>query len=60
MNFGISLMTKHIRRFVTELEAQLLKDWDPVEIEKQVRASQKARMLIDQVTEGQWRKLPNK
>ena len=43
-----------------ELEAQLLKEWDPVEIEKQVRASQKARMLIDQATEGQWRKLPDK
>ena len=42
-----------------ELEAQLLADWDPVEIEKQVRESQKARMLVDQVTEGQWRKPPN-
>ena len=42
-----------------ELEAQLLANWDPVEIEKQVRASQKARLLIDQVTEGQWRKPPN-
>ena len=42
-----------------ELEAQLLAEWDPVEIEKQVRASQKARILVDQVTEGQWRKPPN-
>ena len=42
-----------------ELEAQLLAEWDPIEIEKQVRASQKARMLIDQVTEGQWRNPPN-
>ena len=42
-----------------EFEAQLLADWDPVEIEKQVRASQKARILIDQVTDGQWRRLPN-
>ena len=39
-----------------ELAAQLLAEWDPVEIERQVRASQKARMLIDQVTKGQWRK----
>ena len=39
-----------------ELETQLLAEWDPVEIEKQVRASQKARMLVDQVTGGQWRK----
>ena len=42
-----------------EFEAQLLADWDPIEIEKQVRESQKARILIDQVTEGQWRKPPN-
>ena len=41
-----------------ELEAQLLAEWDPIEIEKQVRASQKARILIDQVTEGQWRRPP--
>ena len=41
-----------------ELEAQLLAEWDPIEIEKQVRASQKARILVDQVTEGQWRKPP--
>ena len=39
-----------------ELEAQLLAEWDPVGIEKQVRASQKARILVDQVTKGQWRK----
>ena len=39
-----------------ELEAQLLKDWNPVEIERQVRASQKARILIEKVTAGQWRK----
>ena len=39
-----------------ELEAQLLADWNPVEIEKQVRESQKARILIDKVTDGQWRK----
>ena len=38
------------------LEAQLLAEWDPIEIEKQVRVSQKARILVDQVTEGQWRK----
>ena len=43
-----------------ELEAQLLAAWDPVEIEKQVRASQKARILIDRVTEGQWREPPDK
>ena len=42
-----------------ELETQLLAKWDPVEIEKQVRASQKARILVDQVTSGQWRKPPN-
>ena len=41
-----------------ELEAQLLVEWDPVEIEKRVRASQKARILVDQVTCGQWRKPP--
>ena len=39
-----------------ELEAQLLKNWNPVEIERQVRASQKARILIEKVTAGQWRK----
>ena len=39
-----------------ELEAQLLADWNPVEIERQVRESQKARILIEQVTAGQWRK----
>ena len=39
-----------------ELEAQLLAEWDPIEIESQVRASQKARILVDQVTEGQWRR----
>ena len=39
-----------------ELEAELLAEWDPVEIEKQVRESQKARILIDKVTDGQWRK----
>ncbi len=42
-----------------EFEAQLLEEWDPVEIEKQVRESQKARILVDQVTEGQWRKPPS-
>ena len=42
-----------------ELETQLLAEWDPIKIEKQVRASQKARILVDQVTEGQWRKPPN-
>ena len=39
-----------------ELEARLLEDWNPVEIERQVRASQKARILIEKVTAGQWRK----
>ena len=39
-----------------ELEAQLLAAWDPVAIEKQVQESQKARILVDQVTGGQWRK----
>ena len=39
-----------------ELEARLLADWNPIEIEKQVRESQKARLLIDSVTGGQWRK----
>ena len=39
-----------------ELEAQLLEDWNPIEIERQVRESQKARILIEQVTAGQWRK----
>ena len=38
------------------LEAQLLDDWNPVEIERQVRESQKARILIEKVTAGQWRK----
>ena len=42
------------------MQAQLLAEWDPVEIEKQVRESQKARILIDKVTEGQWRKQPDK
>ena len=42
-----------------EFETQLLAEWDPIEIEKQVRASQKARILVDQVTQGQWRKPPN-
>ncbi len=40
----------------SELETQLLAEWDPEEIEKQVRESQKARILIDSVTDGQWRK----
>ncbi len=40
----------------SEFEMQLLAEWDPVEIEKQVRESQKARILIDKVTSGQWRK----
>ena len=39
-----------------EMEEQLLAEWDPIEIEKQVRESQKARILIDNVTQGQWRK----
>ncbi len=38
-----------------EMEGQLLEEWDPVETEKQVRESQKARLIIDKVTEGQWR-----
>ena len=38
------------------LESQLLEQWDPSEIEKQVCESQKARLLIDRVTDGQWRK----
>lgn len=37
------------------LESELLEQWDPVEIEEQVRESQKARLLIDKVTNGQWR-----
>ena len=41
----------------SEMESQLLDGWDPIEIEKQVRESQKARILIDKVTEGKWRKL---
>ncbi len=40
----------------SELETQLLAEWAPEEIEKQVRESQKARILIDSVTDGQWRK----
>ena len=28
-----------------EMQAQLLAEWDPIEIEKQVRESQKARIL---------------
>ena len=39
-----------------ELEESLLAEWNPVEIERQVRESQKARLLIDNVTGGQWRK----
>ena len=39
-----------------EMEKQLFAEWDPVEVEKQVRESQKARILIDNVTGGQWRK----
>ena len=38
-----------------DLETQLLADWDPIEIEKQVCESQKARILIEKVTKGQWR-----
>ena len=49
-------MTSAYQAICQELESQLLAEWDPVEIEKQVRASQKARMLVDQVTGGQWRK----
>lgn len=40
----------------SKMETQLLAEWDPVEIEKQVRESQKARILIDKVTDGHWRK----
>ena len=50
---------KAYRAICRELEAELLVDWDPIAIEKQVRASQKARMLIDRATGGQWRKPPN-
>ena len=40
----------------SEMETQILAEWDPVEIEKQVRESQKARILINKVTDGRWRK----
>ncbi len=39
-----------------ELQAQLLAEWNPIELEKKVRESQKARILIDKVTDGEWRK----
>ena len=39
-----------------DLETQLLAEWNPIEIEKQVRESQKARILIEKVTKGQWRR----
>ena len=39
------------------MKTQLLDEWDPIQIEKQVRESQKARILIDKVTKGKWRKL---
>ncbi|RKU27323.1 choline-sulfatase [Candidatus Poribacteria bacterium] len=38
------------------LALKLLEQWDPIEIEKQVCESQKARLLIDRTTKGQWRK----
>ncbi len=38
-----------------DLETQLLAEWNPIEIEKQVRESQEARILIEKVTKGQWR-----
>ena len=59
MNFRNLADDEAYQAICQELEAQLLAEWDPVEIEKQVRASQKARILVDQVTEGQWRKPPN-
>ncbi len=40
-----------------DLESQLLAEWNPIEIEKQVRESQKGRILIEKVTKGQWRQI---
>ena len=40
---------------IKEMQAQLLQYWNPVEIEEQVRQSQKERLLIEQSTAGAWR-----
>lgn len=45
------------QKICNEMKAQLLDEWDPIQIEEQVRESQKARILIDKVTKGKWRKL---
>ena len=39
-----------------DLQAQLLSDWDPVDLEQRVRRSQKERTLINAATDGAWRK----
>ncbi len=45
------------QKICDEMKTQLLDEWDPMQIEEQVRESQKARILIDKVTKGKWRKL---
>lgn len=40
---------------VKELRTRLLQHWNPVEIEQQVRRSQRERLLIEQATAGAWR-----
>ncbi len=40
---------------VEQMQSELLSDWDPVELDQQVRQSQKDRRLLDQATQGAWR-----
>ena len=40
---------------IEEMRSQLLSRWDPVDLDRRVRQSQKERRLIDQATRGAWR-----
>ena len=44
------------RPIIAELQAQLLSHWDAVNLEQRVRQSQKERLLIEAVTDGEWRR----
>ena len=39
-----------------EFQARLFSHWDPVDLERRVRQSQKERLLIDGATGGEWRR----
>ncbi|MBC8228121.1 hypothetical protein H8E77_01070, partial [bacterium] len=44
------------RPILEDLKARLLSHWDAVELEQRVRQSQKERLLIDDATDGAWRR----